>query len=67
MNKGQYLSKYCLTERAHADNTHLRPPPPNRQSTLTDANDWLITRETECFLICLKNANEQKYFSFIAA
>lgn len=36
MNKGQQIN--ILTKRAHADNTHLRPPQ-NRQSTLTDAND----------------------------
>ena len=37
MRRGQQIN--ILTKRAHADNTHLRPPPQTRQSTLTDAND----------------------------
>lgn len=60
-------------ERAHVDSTHLRHQKRNRQSTLmiykrgyTDG--WLITKETEHFLIWeMQMEAKMSCFSFIAA
>lgn len=60
-------------ERALVDTTHLRHQKKNRQSTLMiykkgDTNGWLITNETEHFLIWeIQMEAKVPCFSFTAA